>query len=71
MTDRNKAQSLTRNQLDKILESKDPDKIRKDLSEFGLEIKNGKIFPKDEYKSLYVDARDYYDKQQLVKKINF
>lgn len=66
----NKLRSFEKKWLDKILETKDVFKIKEFLKEWGLEVKDKKIAPKEEYKNLWKDLYSYYDKKQLVKKIN-
>lgn len=70
MIDRNKIQFFNKSVLNKILSLNDPVLIKEQLDEYGLEIVDKKILPKGEYKNLYKEAEQYWDKKQLVKKIN-
>ena len=70
MIDREKIQLFDKNILNEILGLKNPVLIKKHLDEYGLEIVDKKILPKEEYKDLYKDVQSYWDKKQLVKKIN-
>ena len=58
------------NYLIKALETKDKFAIIKFLTEWGLEIKNKKIVPMEQYISIWKEIYQYWDKKQLVKKIN-
>lgn len=56
--------------LTQVLESKDTKSIKDFMDLWNLEIRNGKIYPTAEYAQKYKIAEEYWDKQQLVKKIN-
>ena len=66
----NKLRTFEKDTLDRVLKTKDKHKILQFLDEWGLIIENKKIYPKPEYKKVWEDAYSYYDKKQLVKKIN-
>lgn len=56
--------------LTKILETKDKFAIKKFLDEWGLEVRDKKILPRHDCAKVWKDLYAYYDKLQLVKKIN-
>lgn len=66
----NKLRTFEKKNLKKILETEDKFRILSFLNEWGLRVVNKKIIPKIEYKDLWEDLYSYYDKKQLVKKIN-
>lgn len=65
-----KIQGFSKKLLDEVLQTKDKVKITEFLDEYGLEVVNKKIVPKDEYKGLWKQSTNYWDKQQLVTKIS-
>lgn len=66
----NKLRTFENRFITKVLETKDKFIIQKFLEEWGLQIKDKKILPKPEYKKIWAELYDYWDKKQLVKKIN-
>jgi len=44
--------------------------IKDFMFKWGLEVRNGKIYPKKEFEKIYANAEKFYDKKQQVKKIN-
>jgi hypothetical protein len=56
--------------LESIIRTKNKDTILSFLNEWGLCVKHNKILPTDQYRKIWLDFYSYYDKKQLVKKIN-
>lgn len=65
-----KIRTFNNSNLYEVLKTKDKNKIIHFLDEWGLYIENKKIKPKPEYRNIWKDAYQYWDKKQLVKKIN-
>jgi DNA polymerase elongation subunit (family B) len=55
--------------LNELLDTGSKEEFNSFLTEWGLEVANGKVIPKDDWKKIWKDAEDYWDKNQLVKKI--
>lgn len=66
----NKIQSFTRDELMQVLATADVGKIDAFLGEYGLQIVDKKIVPIKEVEKLWKMSAQYWDKQQLVKKIS-
>ena len=66
----NKLRTFENKFINQIFKTKDKFIIQKFLDEWGLEIKDKKVIPKNEYKKLWSETYQYWDKKQLVKKIN-
>ena len=60
---------FNRSELDEIIKSKNLNNIKSFLEEWGLEIRDKKIYPKEIYNQIWKELYEYYDKFQLVKKI--
>lgn len=56
--------------LDLLKQAKQSDQLDQHLHEFGLELTNNSVKPAPENKQVYADAEAYWDKRQLVRKIN-
>jgi DNA polymerase elongation subunit (family B) len=61
--------SFNRADLDQMISTQNVDMMRDYINTWGLEIIDKKLYPTKQYKKLWSDLFQYYDKQQLVKKI--
>lgn len=64
-----KLRTFNINELKDLIKINDKHKLNIFLDSWGLQIKDKKIHPKEEYKNLWKELHRYYDKKQLVKKI--
>lgn len=64
-----KLQSFNKSDLDQILESGSKEEIENFLFEWGLEIRNGQVKPKEEYSRVWMEVYGFYDKAQSVRKV--
>jgi hypothetical protein len=52
-----------------FIDARDTNGLKTYISEFGLEIREGKILPMTEHLAAWQNLHDFYDKRQLVRKI--
>lgn len=65
-----KIRAFKRSVLDDVIKTKDHNKILAAADEWGLEIRDGRLVPKQEYAKMWKEAQEFWDKKQLIKKIN-
>jgi hypothetical protein len=56
--------------LYEVLQTNDRSKILAAADEWGLEIREGRLLPKKEYAKMWSEVQEFWDKKQLIKKIN-
>lgn len=65
-----KLRRFEKQSLVEVLATKDKVAITEFLNEWGLTVTDKKIVPQEQYSRIWKELYGYYDKQQLVKKIN-
>lgn len=61
--------SFNLSKMQSYIDSRDSDGLKNYISEFGLEIRDGKILPTQHDLKQWKEYADFYDKRQLVRKI--
>jgi len=65
-----KVRSFDMTRLQKLIEEGDVARLKVFMTEYGLTVKDGKIVPDKTHKHLWDESVKYWDKKQLVTKIN-